>query len=404
MKIKFIVLPLIIFNTILESQTISEIEKNITNKNTDLNALKTEIEKIEDEINLKIQEEEYTQEIIDQINNKIRLTEKLIGNLSKEENYLSNLIYKNENNIRIKEEELIVLQNQLKNRIRHLYKYGRNQPLSEIINIDKWNKIIYRTKYLQILNQSEDKIKKRINENIENLKLEKRALQKEKERKSFLIAEKDNEFTKLEKDKKSKQKYIIKIKKQKKQLSLDLQEKKDMMSQVEKLISKLYSDKKELKKRQEALIKLRTQQNKATSGNFAQMKRKLPWPAEGTVIGKFGIQKNNKLNTQYENIGIDIKTKKSATVVSVLDGVISSISIIKGYGNVIILDHGSGYYSVYSNLENILVNEGDYIPDLFQIGTVSKNNSSNYDADYLFHFQIWGNKEKLNPENWLIKK
>ena len=405
MKIKLIVIYLLLISSILKSQTtISEIDKNINSRNKDLNELKDEIKKIENQISSKIQEEVYTQEIITQINEKIKLTEKLIESLNKEENYLSNLIYKNENNIKIKEEELGILQNQLKNRVRYLYKYGRDENLSKIINNDQWNKVIYRTKYLQILNQSENKIKKRINETIQSLILEKTALQKEKERKSFLISEKDKEFFKLGNDKKSKQKYIKKIKEQKKKLSSDLQQKKDMMSQVENLINKLYSDKKELKKRQEELIKLRAKQNKSTSGNFAKMKRKLPWPVEGSIIGKFGIQKNHRLNTQYENIGIDIKTKKSANITSVLDGVISSITSIKGYGNVVILDHGSGYYSVYSNLENISVIEGDYIPDLFQIGTVAKNNSSNYDNDYIFHFQIWGNKEKLNPEDWLIKK
>ena len=405
MKIKLIIISLLFFSSILKSQnTINEIEKNINNRNKDLNELKNEIKKIENEINSKIEEEVYTQEIITQINEKIKLTEKLIEELNKEENYLSNLIYKNENNIKIKEDELKILQNQLKNRVIYLYKYGREGTLSSMINNENWNKIIYRTKYLQVLNQSEDKIKKRINETIQSLRLEKTALQKEKERKSFLISEKDKEFFKLENDKKSKQEYIKKIKKQKKQLSSDLQQKKDMMSQVEKIINKLFSDKKELKKRQEELIKLRTKQNKSTSGNFAKMKRKLPWPVDGNIIGKFGIQKNTKLNTQYENIGVDIKTKKSANVISVLDGVISSITTIKGYGNVVILDHGAGYYSVYSNLENISVSEGDYIPDLFQIGTVAKNNSSHYDSNYIFHFQIWGNKEKLNPEDWLIKK
>ena len=187
-------------------------------------------------------------------------------------------------------------------------------------------------------------------------------------------------------------------------LNSNLQDKKAMMAQVEKLINKLYADKKEQKKREEELIRLRTQQNKSTTGNFAKMKQKLPWPVAGSVIGKFGIQKNKKLNTQYENIGIDIKTTSSASVKSILDGVVSSITIIKGYGNVMILDHGAGYYSVYSNIENIRYNEGDYVPGEVQLGNVSKNTSSNYNADYLFHFQIWGDKKKLNPENWLKKK
>jgi len=404
MKTKFISYFILLPSLLLLGQDLNKIQKNINSRNKDLNELKDEINKLENEINKKIEEEEINQGLLKQINNKIQLTEKLITKLNDEENYLSNLIFKNEQNIIIKEEELTKMKNQLKNRLIYLYKYGRGEPLSQLMITEEWSKVIYRTKYLQVLNKSEQIIKDRINKSIENLKLEKNALKKEKERKSFLISEKDREFSALEKDKKTKQNYINKIKKEKEQLRSNLEDKKKMMAQIEKLINKLYADKKELKKREEELIKLRSQQNKSTTGNFAKMKQKLPWPVDGTVIGEFGIQTNQKLKTQYENIGIDIKTAYAAPVKSILDGVVSSITVIKGYGNVVILDHGGGYYSVYSNIDNIRINEGDYIPSEIKIGNVAKNNSSNYNAEYLFHFQVWGNQKKLNPEDWLKKK
>jgi len=404
MKTKFISYFILLPSLLLLGQDLNKIQKNINSRNKDLNELKDEINKLENEINKKIEEEEINQGLLKQINNKIQLTEKLITKLNDEENYLSNLIFKNEQNIIIKEEELTKMKNQLKNRLIYLYKYGRGEPLAQLMITEEWSKVIYRTKYLQVLNKSEQIIKDRINKSIENLKLEKNALKKEKERKSFLISEKDREFSALEKDKKTKQNYINKIKKEKEQLRSNLEDKKKMMAQIEKLINKLYADKKELKKREEELIKLRSQQNKSTTGNFAKMKQKLPWPVDGTVIGEFGIQTNQKLKTQYENIGIDIKTAYAAPVKSILDGVVSSITVIKGYGNVVILDHGGGYYSVYSNIDNIRINEGDYIPSEIKIGNVAKNNSSNYNAEYLFHFQVWGNQKKLNPEDWLKKK
>ena len=391
-------------NLILPSENLEKIEKNIDKRNSELNAIKKEIENIEKEINKKIKEEKTYNEIIIQIDDKIKLTEKLIRALTQEENYLSNLIYETEENISIKQKELEEMQNQLKNRVRYLYKYGKNNILSQIISNRSWSDKIYRIKYLQILNESEDKIKKRISENIKTLKLEQKALQKEKNRKSYLITEKDNEFIKLGADKKKKHNYIGKIQKQKKELKTNLQFKKDAMAQIETLINKLYNDKEELRKREEELIRLRAEKNKSTSGNFAKMKKKLPWPVEGEIVGRFGIQKNIKLNTQYENIGIDIKTKPSERVFSVLDGVVLSITNINGYGNVIIIDHGNGYYTVYSNIENIKVIENEYIDSSFQLGTVSKNINSHYNHQYVFHFQIWGNKQKLNPLYWLKNK
>ena len=71
----------------------------------------------------------------------------MITTLNNEENYLSNLIFKNEQNIIVKEKELNKLKNQLKNRMIYLYKYGRIEPLTEIVNTDEWSKVIYRSKY-----------------------------------------------------------------------------------------------------------------------------------------------------------------------------------------------------------------------------------------------------------------
>ena len=89
------------------------------------------------------------------------MTEKLIRALTQEENYLSNLIYETEENISIKQKELEEMQNQLKNRVRYIYKYGRSSILSQIMYTQNLNDILYRSKYLQILNESEAKIKKR---------------------------------------------------------------------------------------------------------------------------------------------------------------------------------------------------------------------------------------------------
>ena len=170
MKIKFIIYFLVLSNTLLPNQSVDEIQLDINKRNKDLNSLKNEIQKLESEINKKIEEEVINQDLLKQINNKILLTEKLINSLNNEENYLSNLIYKNEQKIIVQEEELDKLKDQLKNRMIYLYKYGRSELLSEIMHTEEWNKMIYRTKYLQVLNESEKQIKDKINNRIENLK------------------------------------------------------------------------------------------------------------------------------------------------------------------------------------------------------------------------------------------
>ena len=398
-----IILSILFINILFSDKTSKDIQNDINQKNTELETLKLEIQKVENLIKKKSQEEEINNEIINQIDNKIDLTEKLIKTLIREENYLTRLIYQAEESIAQKEKELFKLQNQLKNRLRYLYKYGKENLVDQIMATENWDKIIYRKKYLQILNDYEEKIKVRINNNIKSLKNEKKELQKEKKNKENLINSKNKEFENLEKDRLLKKKYIKKIKDQKSRLQENLESKKAMIAQIKNLIKKLYADKEEIKKREEELAKIRTQKNKATSGNFAKMKGKLPWPTNGKIVGKFGTVKNQKLNTITENLGIDILTAPNEKVYSVLDGVVLTITNIRNYGDIIILDHGAGYYSVYSNLKNIKVFEGQYLDTYTHMGEVALGSNFNYPDNYIFNFQIWSNEKKSNPELWLKK-
>ena len=394
---------LLIINISFGDKTSTEIQEDINSKNNELESLKNEIDRYELLINEKSKEEKLNNEVVTQINKKIELTEKLIKRLTDEENYISKQIYKTKENIEKQEQELFVLKNQLKNRLRYLYKYGKSNLLKQITQTNDWNKKIYRTKYLEILNQYENQIKVRIKNNLNDLRIKKEQLEKEQKNKKNLIIEKNKKFDSLEKDKKLKSSYLLKIKNQKDKLKQDLISKKEMIEKIEKIIKKLYTDKKETKKREQELARIRANKNKSTSGNFAKMKGKLTWPVNGKIIGKFGVHKNEELNIYTENLGIDIETATNEKVYSVLDGVILTITTIRDYGDIIILDHGAGYYTVYSNLKNIIVYEGQYVDTYTHLAEVARGTNSNYINKNIFNFQIWLNQEKLDPEKWIEK-
>ncbi len=403
-QIKNVILSiLLIINISFGDKTSTEIQDDINSRNNELEILKNEINRYEILINEKSKEEKLNNEVITQINKKIELTEKLIKRLTDEENYLSKQIYKTKENIEKQEQELFVLKNQLKNRLRYLYKYGKSNLLKQITQTNDWNKKIYRTKYLEILNEYENQIKIKIKTNLNDLMIKKEQLEKEQQNKKNLIIEKNKKFNSLENDKKLKSSYLLKIKNQKDKLEQDLFSKKEMIEKIEKIIKKLYSDKKETKKREQELARIRANKNKSTSGNFAKMKGKLIWPVNGKIIGKFGIHKNQELNIYTENLGIDIQTAANEKVYSVLDGVILTITNIRDYGDIIILDHGAGYYTVYSNLKNIIVYEGQYVDTYTHLAEVAQGTNSNYSNKNIFNFQVWLNQGKLDPEEWIEK-
>ena len=170
---------------------------------------------------------------------------------------------------------------------------------------------------------------------------------------------------------------------------------------MEQLIKKLYADKHSIKKREEELARIRAAKNLATTGNFAKMMGKLAWPVEGRIISQFGTIRNPDTGTLTENVGIDIKARSGTKVQTVLDGMVSTITYIRGHGNIIIIDHGGGFSTVYAHVDEIIVNENEYIQMGNSIASVKIPDNGSTPR---LHFEVWGNQKKLNPEKWLASR
>ena len=379
----------------------SDIQKDIDSKKDKISTLRQEIEDVEKGIIKKTQEAISTTEILIDLENKITLTEKLIRSLAREERFVASMIYDTQERIKRKKAYLTGLKEKLTLRLQHLYKHGKSSFLKTIISADNWNEAIYRIKYLDILTKHELELRQELQDALTELDVEEKKLARELTKNRRIRSDKEIENSRLETDKKRRKKYLNKVNNQKSTLEDNLKQKQRMIAEIESLINKLFNDKSSMKKREDELVRIRAMQNRATSGNFAKMKGKLPWPVQGKIISRFGNQKNRKLNTITENVGIEIQAAVGTPVITVLDGVISIITYIRGHGNIIIVDHGGGFSTVYAQIENIQVNENEYIQAGDRLAKIASNGTS---KNGKLHFEVWGNQQKLNPEHWLTKK
>lgn len=130
---------------------------------------------------------------------------------------------------------------------------------------------------------------------------------------------------------------------------------------------------------------------------FANNKGKLPWPAEGPVIERFG-QHNHPVFTKVKlpfNNGISIALHQGTTVKAVFNGVVKQIVVMPGYNQCVLVQHGN-YFSFYCKLDNTYVRAGDKVKTGDAIGSVTT-----IDGTSQLHFQIWKGTSPQNPENWL---
>ena len=384
-----------------DDKSSKEIQQDINIRNRELNTLRNEIKNIEERLIDKNKEATQNTEILIDLTNKISLTEKLIRSLGREEKNISNIIQNIDFQIDELEKHLIDLKDKLIKRLQYLYIHGRQGALETILSSSNWNSAIYKIKYLDILSKHEQKLRKEMNETLHSLELKKTKRKNELNQKNNLLKEKKKESNKLEDDKKNRNKILNAIKIEKNKLEKNRQEKAQLVVEMEKLIKKLYSDKNAMKKREEELARIRSMQKLSTTGNFEKMKGKLPWPIQGRIISNFGIIKNQETGTVTENVGIDIKASSGSKVKSVLDGVVSTITFIRGHGNIVIIDHGGGFSTVYAHIDKINVIENEYVQIGDEFAVVASPNSG---STAKLHFEVWGNQKKLHPVKWLVAK
>ena len=136
-------------------------------------------------------------------------------------------------------------------------------------------------------------------------------------------------------------------------------------------------------------------------GNFAAMKGSLPKPVSGSfrVTSKFGRQSLPDLpDVVYDNPGIDAEVGSGASALAVYGGKVSGVYMIPGYNTVVIVNHGS-YYTVYGNIAAPSVKVGDTVNAGQALGSLAPDEDDRSRSS--IHFEVWRNREKLNPLEWL---
>jgi len=126
---------------------------------------------------------------------------------------------------------------------------------------------------------------------------------------------------------------------------------------------------------------------------YRHTKTQFRWPAHGTITESFGQTIGNHLNK-----GINIKTQKNASVVAAKAGTVSFAGYVRGYGNAVILEHMSNFFTVYSNLSKLQVEKGQSVSQGQSLGKVGMNLRRGI---YLLHFEIRKNYQARNPLRYL---
>jgi septal ring factor EnvC (AmiA/AmiB activator) len=174
-----------------------------------------------------------------------------------------------------------------------------------------------------------------------------------------------------------------------------LQETVASLSKEETRVSKVV---KELEQQDAALGELvREIEREGGDSHLKARKGHLPFPTKGMVEVVFGKVVNPRFNTVTVQKGIDIRAGQGEKVHAVAPGTVVYSDWLKGYGNLVIVDHGGQWHSLYAHLEGSEVEVGNEVEEGEDLGSVGDTGSLK--GAYLY-FELRKNGEAIDPLPW----
>lgn len=349
------------------------------------------------------------------LNNTIRERRKLINTINKEINELDREVDQLGKERHALEEKLKVLKADYAKLIQESY-INRNN-LSKwifIFSAESFDQSYRRLRYMQEYSTHRKEQVKEIQRITEEIDSRTKTIEENKVAKVSVLQQRETETQKLSKDQQSEKKMLNDLKKKEKKLRAQLKEQEKKAAQLNKKIEDAIAA--EIKKSEEKAKKDQkpgtttsvspemalTKEEKLISGNFEANRGKLPWPVErGFISQKYGVQPHPVLkNVTTDNKGLNIQTPAESDARAVFDGEVRTRFSIPGSNNAIIIKHGA-YFTVYANLTEIYVKEGDKVKPKQKIGKIFTDDE-NENKTELF-FQLRKDKTILNPEAWITK-
>lgn len=324
-----------------DKKTITE---GIKQKTEDKQNLETQVQKEQSNLNDKAKEVKSVKSDIERISNEISQIEQ-------------NYIQKNE---------------LFKTRMRVMYQNMNQSPLEVFIESKNLSEFYSRLQFMSLVKENDEKLIKEISMGKENTELQKQT-------KLLELNEKQEQLIKLDAK-------VSDIKTYRSQVQSDIDAEKERLKNLEKKEDEMIALSKDLEKKITQLM----DQNAVYAGGV------MKWPTPGytRVSSPYGMRIHPIYKVKKMHTGIDIDAPSGAKIIAANSGKVILAGWNGGYGNCVIIDHGSGLATLYGHQSKILVSVGEKV----QKGeTIGKVGSTGLSTGPHLHFEVRKNGSTTNP-------
>ncbi|MCL2328390.1 MAG: peptidoglycan DD-metalloendopeptidase family protein [Bacteroidetes bacterium] len=339
------------------------------------------------------------------------------------------------------QQQLAQLQTDYKQALFTLYKQrSQYDQLIFVMSAESYNQAFNRMKYLQYYSDYIDTRAAQIQQMHDSIVKQKAKQQDFLTQKQVLLGVQKTEAQKLESDKTQQDKVVQQLTAQQQKLQKDIEAKRALAKKLDKQIEDIVKE--ELRKAEEkrkaeeaarkkaeearkkaeeearkkaeaegkpapvpakpanANVNAMSPQDALISKNFVENKGRMPWPTtQGVITQRFGTHKHPTLGYDVESNGVEFTVPQGSKARAIFDGEVTRVVMIPGKNTIVIIKHGT-YFSVYDNLIDVTVSNGQKVSAKQELGTVFTDPET---GTSVLQLQIWKELNKLNPEPWITK-
>lgn len=291
---------------------------------------------------------------------------------------------------------------EIERRLSSLYKAGELGALRMFFSAESFPQMAENIRYMRSILDNDKKIFTEYNQKIEELRKLKADLERDavkKERIKSGIAAKKQE---IEQDKSKKAAYLVKVRQDRssyekslKELQANAARLQTMMVRLEALSRRKLSSRHEKPgSRQKPLAELPPVPDRG----FASQKGHLSLPVRGEIIESYGKHKHPEFNSYTFSKGVSVSAGAGSEIKAIYEGSVIFADYFKGYGNMLIIDHGGGYFSLYAHAAKILKKVGAEVARHETVATVGETDST---KGPMLYFEIRHQGKPVDPAGWV---
>jgi len=287
---------------------------------------------------------------------------------------------------------------QIRVRLSALYKSGDIGNARIFFSSESLPQLVENLRYMRAVLDNDRMLFAEYNARIDRLKVLKVSLEHDAVRKEKIKAGIELKKSEIENEKRKKSSYLVQVRADKKNYLASLRELEANARKLQAMVERLEArNRKSYTKKNKPSIDTGPPLPAVPDKGFASQKGHLSLPAKGEVISGFGRHKHPEFNSYTVSNGISIAAPVGGGIHSVYDGQIIFADYFKGYGNMVIVDHGGGYFSLYAHADKILKKVGASVARNEVVASVGDTDST---RGAMLYFEIRYQGKPVDPSPW----